>query len=238
MLLRYANSSGYKNKTNWQLWQSPIYNCCQQCLNSGADWSVTKDGQVLLHFQQIVTGTSTLPCPTAAVFQFLCSQLLVVGHWSLVIGRWLLDIGCWSLVIGCWLLVVGCWLLVVGCWLLVVGCWLLVVGCWSTIRVPGLWEISLQKDKSHTWSVCIWCIKKNNRLHLRKENDRISLDKCQRITYDLCRAASGESANWCQICPISKPFWVTGCFLKFPRVSQIWYFLFCVQTSSLGHSLQ
>jgi hypothetical protein len=54
---------------------------------------------------------------------------LVVDHWLLVIGRWLLVVGPWSLVIGRCSLVVVSWL----------------VGQ-STIRVPGLWEFSLQKD--------------------------------------------------------------------------------------------
>ncbi len=32
-----------------------------------------------------------------------------------------------------------------------------------------------------------------NRRHLMEENDQISLDKCQCIINELCRAASGES---------------------------------------------
>ncbi len=55
------------------------------------------------HFQQIVSGVLMLPCTMAAVFYFLCSQL--VGRWSFV-------------------------------------------GRQSTIRVPGLWEVSLQKDNN------------------------------------------------------------------------------------------
>ncbi len=68
VLLRYANSGGYKNKTNWGLWQSPVYDYRQQRLNGSADRSAAKDGRVLPHFQQIVTGASTLPSPIAAVF--------------------------------------------------------------------------------------------------------------------------------------------------------------------------
>ncbi len=67
VLLRYANSGGYKNKTNWQWWRSPIYDYRQQRLNGGANRSAAKDGQVLPHSQQIVTGASMLPCPIAAV---------------------------------------------------------------------------------------------------------------------------------------------------------------------------
>jgi hypothetical protein len=132
----------------------------QQHINGGADWSATEGGQVLPHFQQIVSGASTPPFSIVAVIKFLCGQLLVVGHWSLVVGHWSLVVGHWSLVVGCWSmvvgrwsLVVGHWSLVIGHWLLVVGCWLWVLGCWllvagqSTIRVPELWEVSLQKDK-------------------------------------------------------------------------------------------
>jgi hypothetical protein len=48
--------------------KSPIYNYRQQCLNGVANRSAAKDGQVLPHFQQIVTEASTLLCPIAAVF--------------------------------------------------------------------------------------------------------------------------------------------------------------------------
>jgi hypothetical protein len=89
----------------------------QQCLNGGANRSAAKGGQVLPHFQQIVSGASMLPCPIATVIKIFCKRLLVVGHWSLVIGCWLL-----SLVVGRWS-----------------------VGR-STIRVSGLWEVSLQHD--------------------------------------------------------------------------------------------
>jgi hypothetical protein len=63
-----ANSSGYKNKTNWRWWRLPIYEYRQQRLNGGADRSAAKDGQVLPHFQQIVTGALMPPCPIAVVF--------------------------------------------------------------------------------------------------------------------------------------------------------------------------
>ncbi len=33
-----------------------------------ADWSATKDGRVLPHFQQIVSGALMSPCPIVAVF--------------------------------------------------------------------------------------------------------------------------------------------------------------------------
>ncbi len=49
-------------------WQLPIKDFGQQCLNGGADRSAAKGGQVLPHFQQIVSGASMLPCPIAAVF--------------------------------------------------------------------------------------------------------------------------------------------------------------------------
>jgi hypothetical protein len=40
----------------------------QQRLNGSADQSAAKDGRVLPHFQQIVTGASMPPCSIAAVF--------------------------------------------------------------------------------------------------------------------------------------------------------------------------
>jgi hypothetical protein len=85
-----------------------MYDYRQQRLDGGADRSAAKEGRVLPHFQQIVSGASMPAVPYCGCI--LISQL--VSHWSLVIGRWLL-----------------------------------VVGRWSTVRVPGLWEVSLQKDK-------------------------------------------------------------------------------------------
>jgi hypothetical protein len=35
-----------------------------------------KGGQVLPHFEHIVSGVSMLPCPMVAVFKFLCGQLV------------------------------------------------------------------------------------------------------------------------------------------------------------------
>ena len=40
----------------------------KQRINGSADQSAIKGGQVLPHFQQIVKGTTMLPCPIAAVF--------------------------------------------------------------------------------------------------------------------------------------------------------------------------
>jgi hypothetical protein len=40
----------------------------QQCLNGAANWSAAKNGQVLPHFEHIVSGASMPPCPIAAVF--------------------------------------------------------------------------------------------------------------------------------------------------------------------------
>jgi hypothetical protein len=71
----------------------PIKDFGQQRLNGGANWSAAKVGQVSPHFQRIFSGASMPLCPIAAVFQFLCGQLLVL------VGR-LLVVGCWSLVIG------------------------------------------------------------------------------------------------------------------------------------------
>jgi hypothetical protein len=68
VLLRYANSGSYENKINWQYRRSPIFDYCQQRLNGGANWSAAKDGRVLPHFQQIVSGTLMPPCPIVAVF--------------------------------------------------------------------------------------------------------------------------------------------------------------------------
>ncbi len=67
-----------------------------------------------------------------------------------------------------------------------------------------------------------------------EENNQISLDKCQHIIYESCRAASDEFALWCQNHPISKFLQVTGCFLILSGVSQVGYILFGIQTLSLG----
>jgi hypothetical protein len=58
----------------------PIEDFGQQHLNDNADQSATR-GQVLPHFQQIVSGALMPLCPIAAVFLFLCGQLLVLC-WS------------------------------------------------------------------------------------------------------------------------------------------------------------
>ncbi len=77
VLLRYAKCGGYVKNNNRQYWQLPIKDFGQQRLNGGADWSAAKAGQVLPHFQQILSGALTLPCPIAGVFWFLCGQSLV-----------------------------------------------------------------------------------------------------------------------------------------------------------------
>jgi hypothetical protein len=45
----------------------PIYDFGQKHLNSIADWSAAKDGQVLPHFQQIVSGALMPLHPMVAV---------------------------------------------------------------------------------------------------------------------------------------------------------------------------
>jgi hypothetical protein len=40
----------------------------QQRLNGAANQSAAKDGRVLPHFQKIVSGALTPPCPIVAVF--------------------------------------------------------------------------------------------------------------------------------------------------------------------------
>jgi hypothetical protein len=67
----------------------PINDFGQQHLNDAADQSIAKGGQILPHFEHIVSGALTLPSPIAAVFQLLCS-LSVISHWWLVVGHWLL----------------------------------------------------------------------------------------------------------------------------------------------------
>jgi hypothetical protein len=57
-----------QKNSNRQYWRLPINDFGQQRLNSGADWSAAGDGQVLPHFEHIVSGTLTPPCPMAAVF--------------------------------------------------------------------------------------------------------------------------------------------------------------------------
>jgi hypothetical protein len=49
------------------LQQLPIYNFGQQRLNSSTNWSAAKNGQVLPHFQQIVSAAWMMPRPIAAV---------------------------------------------------------------------------------------------------------------------------------------------------------------------------
>jgi hypothetical protein len=88
-----------------------IYNFGQQSLNSSNNGSAAKDSQVLLHFQQIVSGVLTPLCPMEAVIYFLCGWS---AGWSSVLGHWLLVVGCWLLVVGLWLLVVSHWLSIVG----------------------------------------------------------------------------------------------------------------------------
>jgi hypothetical protein len=67
-----ANSGGNNKKNNWQLSVLPINDFGQQRLNGTAnDWSAAKGGQVLSHFEHIVSGASTPPCPITAVFKFL-----------------------------------------------------------------------------------------------------------------------------------------------------------------------
>jgi hypothetical protein len=79
IILSAANSGSYKTNNNWQLSVSQIYDFGQQCLNGAADWSATKGGRVLPHFEHIGSGVFMLPCHIAAVFEFLCGRLLV-GH--------------------------------------------------------------------------------------------------------------------------------------------------------------
>jgi hypothetical protein len=45
-----------------------VNNFGQQRLNGTADWSAAKDGQVLPHFQQVVSGALMPLCPIAALF--------------------------------------------------------------------------------------------------------------------------------------------------------------------------
>ncbi len=60
-------TGGYKKDNNQWYWWLPIYEFGQKRLKGGTNWSVAKDGQVLPHFQQIVSGASTLPQPMVAV---------------------------------------------------------------------------------------------------------------------------------------------------------------------------
>jgi hypothetical protein len=53
---------------NQQLSVLLINNFDQQCLNGAAYWSAAKGDQVLPHFEHIVSGASTLPCPIVPVF--------------------------------------------------------------------------------------------------------------------------------------------------------------------------
>jgi hypothetical protein len=56
-------------KNNWQSSVLQINSFHQQHLNCATDWSAAKGGQVLLHFEHIVSGAATPLCPIAAVFK-------------------------------------------------------------------------------------------------------------------------------------------------------------------------
>ncbi len=58
-----------------------LYYYDKQCLNGTADRTAAKGGQVLPHFQQIVSGASMPLCPIAAVFNSSASGQSVIG-WS------------------------------------------------------------------------------------------------------------------------------------------------------------
>jgi hypothetical protein len=62
------SGGGQQKNNNWQYWQLPITNFGQQRLNSTANRSATEDGQVLPHFEHIVSVALMPPCPIAAVF--------------------------------------------------------------------------------------------------------------------------------------------------------------------------
>jgi hypothetical protein len=63
-----ANSGGYEKNNNQQLSILLINDFGQQRLNSAAGWSATKGGQVLPHFQHILSGVLMPLCPITAVF--------------------------------------------------------------------------------------------------------------------------------------------------------------------------
>ncbi len=122
-----------KNNNQQYCW-SLITNFGQQHLNGTADWFAAEDGQVLPHFQQIVNGALMLPCPIKTVFNSSASGRLV--SWS--VGRSVSRSVCWS--VG-WL--VG-WSV---SWLV---SWLV---SRSTIRIPGLWKVSLRKDDKDLYRI-------------------------------------------------------------------------------------
>ncbi len=63
-------------------WQLPIIDFWQQRLNGGGNRSVAKGGQLLQHFQQIVSGASMPPCSIVTVF-----YSSAVSYWLLVVGQ-------------------------------------------------------------------------------------------------------------------------------------------------------
>jgi hypothetical protein len=87
-----ANGSGNKKNNNPQSSVLPINDFGQQCLNGITNWSAAKGGQVLPHFEHIVSGASMPPCPIVAVFSILCKrswlvcQLLVDSPQIRVVG--------------------------------------------------------------------------------------------------------------------------------------------------------
>ncbi len=68
MLPACGMADGNKKNNNRRYWWSPINNFGQQRLNGAANWTAAKDGQVLPHFRQILSGALMPPCPIAAVF--------------------------------------------------------------------------------------------------------------------------------------------------------------------------
>ncbi len=68
IILSAANSGGYRKNINRWLFILLINDFGQQRLNGATNWSAAKGGQVLPHFDHIVSGVLTPPCPIAAVF--------------------------------------------------------------------------------------------------------------------------------------------------------------------------
>ncbi len=85
-------AGGNKKNNNRQYWRLLINDFGQQRLNCAADWSAAEDGQVLPHFQQIVSRMSThhgcILIPLQVVGWLVGGSTIgVPGHWEVPLQK-------------------------------------------------------------------------------------------------------------------------------------------------------
>jgi hypothetical protein len=68
LVMLLPNSGGNKKTTIGNTDDCQLMTFGQQHLNGATNWSAAEGGQVLPHFEHIVSGALTPPCPMAAVF--------------------------------------------------------------------------------------------------------------------------------------------------------------------------